>query len=95
MKEIFTKKYMIWWFILCLIIGLKVKVIGLKPGGLSAMEGYENHGVIFWIIGTLLTGFIFSLPLYLIYRLIKKKSNNDVLMILISIMSGILLLSSI
>jgi len=95
MKEIFTKKYMIWWFILCLVIGLKIKVIGFRPGGMSEMEGYENYGVIFWIFGTLFTGFIFSLPLYLIYRLIKKKSNNDILMILISIMSGILLISSI
>lgn len=92
MKEIFTKKYMIWWFILCLVIGLKIIVFGLKPGGLNEMEAYENRGVIFWIIGTLFTGFIFSLPLYLIYRLFKKKSDNKILMILISIMSGILLL---
>ncbi|MGV8946718.1 MAG: hypothetical protein ACOH1N_09840 [Lutibacter sp.] len=91
MKEIFSKKYAIWWFILCLVIGLKIKILGFKVGGLNEMPDYENRGIIFWIIGTLFTSFIFSLPFYFAYRLFRKTSDYKVLMILISVMSGILL----
>lgn len=90
LHPIFSKSYLIWWFILASVIALKIILFGLKEGGLSDSETYQDSGTVFWIIGILFTSIIFSTPFYLIYRLISKKWNNDVYMAMISIFVGIL-----
>lgn len=90
---IFSKSYIMWWFILASVIALKIILFGLKEGGISDMETYKDSGIVFWIIGTLFSSIIFSTPIYLIYRLISKKWNNNIYMILISVLVGIHLLS--
>jgi putative effector of murein hydrolase len=87
---IFTKSYLIWWFILATVIALKIILFGLNEGGLSDSETYQDSGTVFWIIGILFTAIVFSTPFYLIYRLISKKWNNDVYMVMISVFVGIL-----
>lgn len=92
MNEIFRKKYLMWWFINSIVIGLKIIIFGLKPGGIGEMPGYEKYGLIFWIIGVQFSSIIFSLPLYGIYYLFKRKNNNKLLMILISTISFLTIL---
>tara|TARA_R110000737_G_scaffold280745_1_gene287384 strand:- start:352 stop:642 length:291 start_codon:yes stop_codon:yes gene_type:complete len=85
---IFSQSYLIWWFVLAAIIGLKIMLFGLKDGGVSNMETYQDSGVIFWIIAILFSSIIFSSPFYVIYRLISRKWNNKIFMIIISILVG-------
>jgi hypothetical protein len=75
-------------------ISLKVIIFGFNPNGLSKMEGYEDRGLMFWIIGTLFCAVIFSAPFYLLSRPILKKWNPKVYMILISVFVGLLLIFS-
>ncbi|WP_242120949.1 hypothetical protein [Aestuariivivens sediminicola] len=91
---IFSKQFVLWWFILAAIIALKVIVVGFNPNGLSQMEGYEERGILFWILGILFCGIIFSAPFYLISRLFLKKWHPNLFMILISIMVVLLLVFS-
>lgn len=91
---IFSKQYILWWFILAIAIFLKVILFGFNPNGLSKMEGYEERGLMFWIIGILFCSIIFSAPFYLLSRLILKKWNHNVFMILISIFVGLLIIFS-
>ena len=87
MNGIFKKKYLMWWFVNSLVIGLKIIIFGLKPGGIGEMPGYEKYGVMFWIIGVQFSSIIFSLPLYGIYYLLKRENNHKLLMVLISTFS--------
>ena len=56
---------------------------------------YENkdYGYVFWTIGTLLSALIFASILYPIYWVIKRKWNNKVFIILISIMCFLVLIT--
>ncbi|MCM4162794.1 MULTISPECIES: hypothetical protein [unclassified Arenibacter] len=89
---IFSKKYILWWFILAAVISLKITLLGFKPNSISTMEAYENSGMLTWIFGTLLSGIVFSTPIYLLYRVFFKKWDNKVFMILISLFVGLLLI---
>ncbi|WP_282122175.1 hypothetical protein [Algibacter mikhailovii] len=91
---IFSKQYILWWFLMATAISLKVIIFGYNPNGLSKMEGYEDRGLMFWIIGTLFCAVIFSAPFYLLSRPILKKWNPKVYMILISVFVGLLLIFS-
>jgi hypothetical protein len=53
----------------------------------------ENYGYPFWIIGTLFTGLIFGSIFYLVYRLISRKWNNKIYMILVSILTLLVLIT--
>ena len=94
MHPIFTKQYVLWWFILAIAIALKIIIFGYNSNGLSKIEGYESRGLIFWIVGLLFCAIIFSAPFYLISRLILKKWNHKIIMILISIFVGLLIIFS-
>jgi len=89
---IFSKKYVLWWFIMATVISLKIMLLGFKPNGISSMEAYENSGMLTWIFGTLLCGIVFASPIYLLYRVFFKKWNNKVFMILISSFVGLMLI---
>jgi len=78
--KIFSKKYQLYWFILAVLSFLKFNFLGFPE-----MSGYENHGIVFWIMGALFTALVFGSILYLIYRLIAGKWNNDIFMILIAL----------
>ena len=91
---IFSKQYVLWWFIIAFVIFLKVIFFGFKQNGLTSMEGYENEGLLFWIIGTMFCAIIFSAPFYLLSRLFLKKWNHKVFMILISIFVSLLIIFS-
>lgn len=91
---IFSKQYILWWFITAAGISLKVMIFGFNPSGLSKMDGYEERGLIFWIIGTLFCAIVFSTPFYLLSRLFLKKWNHKLYMILISVFVGLLLIFS-
>tara|TARA_R110002096_G_scaffold435584_1_gene661662 strand:+ start:464 stop:745 length:282 start_codon:yes stop_codon:yes gene_type:complete len=80
---IFKKPFHIWWITMAIISIIKFSVLGFPT--MDAYEG-KDYGYIFWTIGTLLTGLIFASILYPIYWLIKRKWNNQVFMILITIM---------
>jgi len=67
---------------------IKFYIFGL-PTGL----GYEKHGIIFAILGTLFCGLIFGSILYLIYRLFSRKWNNKVYIILIAVLWFIILVA--
>jgi hypothetical protein len=86
---VFSKSFLLWWFILALVIALKIILIGLNPNGISNTETYQNQGVIFWILGILFSSIVFSAPFNLIYRIISKKWNNKIFMILISVFVGL------
>lgn len=73
-------------------IFLKIMLFGFNPNGLSKMEGYEERGLLFWIIGTIFCAIVFSSPIYLLSRLFLKKWNDKVFMIIISIFVGLLII---
>lgn len=89
---IFSNKYTIWWFSMAVVTSLKIILFGYKQNGLAAMAGYETKGLLFWVIGVIFCAIVFSTPIYLIYRLINKKWNDKVFMILISVFVGLLLI---
>lgn len=78
-----------WWVSLGTIAGVRFALLGLPE-----MKGYENYGIIFWIMATLFTALIFGSFPYFIYRLINGKWNNNVYMICISVTTIILLIVS-
>lgn len=92
LHPIFSEKYAKWWLVMAAAISLKIILFGYKPNGLSAMSGYENSGMITWVLGTLLSGIVFATPIYLLYRVLYKKWNNKVFMILISSFVGLVLI---
>ena len=94
LHSILSKEYLLWWFILASFIAFKIILFGYKTEGISKMEGYEDYGVLFWIIGMLFTSLIFATPIYLIYRLFSRKWNHRVLMIIISFFVVILTIFS-
>jgi hypothetical protein len=81
LHPIFSKKYQIWWLAMSIICFIKFYVFGFPT-----MYENKNYGFLFWIIGTLFTALVFGSILYLIYRLIARKWNNNAFIILISIM---------
>ena len=91
---IFSKQYILWWFILAASISLKVIIFGFNPNGWSKMEGYEEYGLLFWVLATLFGAIVYSSPFYLLSRLFLKKWNHKLFMILISIIVGLFLIFS-
>lgn len=68
LHPILSKKYIMWWFIMAIVISLKIILLGFKPNGLSVMEGYENRGLVFWNMGVIFCGIVYASPIYLLYR---------------------------
>lgn len=85
---IFYKPYQIWWVVLAIICITKFYVFGFP-----SMYDNKNYGYLFWIIGTLFTGLVFGSIFYLIYRLLSRKWDNKIYMILVSILTVLVLFS--
>ena len=88
--EILSKKFSNWWAILATISYAKYYLIGLPH--MAYYNGYAKYGALFWTIATLLSSLIYAAIPYLIYRIIKKKWDNKVYMILICAFIGLLLI---
>ena len=78
---IFAKPYSKYWGILAALT-----IVFLYFFGFPKMEGYEGYGYIFWTIGSLFCALVFGSILYLVYRMIFRKWNNNAFMICIAIM---------
>ena len=78
---IFSNEYYLWWGILAILTAIKFAIFGLP-----ILKGYETYGILFWTLSTLLWGLIFGSIVYLFYKLIKGKLNNNIYMICITLM---------
>ena len=86
--RIFQKPFHIWWITMAIISIIKFSVFGFPT-----MYAEQNYGYIFWTIGVLLSALIFASIFYPIYWIIKRKWNNKVFMVLITIMWFIVLIT--
>lgn len=87
MHNIFKKPFTYWWFtlaVLCFIIYYSF--------GIPETEEFRGRSYIYAIIATLFSGLVFGSLIYLLYRLLFKKWDNKVYMIIISITCIIVLL---
>ena len=87
---IITKEFAVYWFIMA-----SVSLIAYGIFGIPKMEGYQQYGIIFWVLSSLFTGFLVGTILYLIYKLIWKKSNHKIYIRLITLAWAVLLLKGI
>lgn len=81
LHSVFSKEFYLWWLIMAVCSILAFSIFGLPE-----MSGYEESGMIFWIIGTLFTSLVFGSIVYLIYSVFAGKWNNKAYIIIISIM---------
>ena len=92
LHDIFLGKYKYYWLAISILVALKIIIFGLHDNGFTKMYGYEKRSIIFWIVSVLVCSFIYAIPFYLIYRLISRKWDNDVFMMLIILFAFLLLI---
>ena len=81
---VFGLKYSLWWIILISIIFLKHLIFGLESSFKINPEVYSEYSYTFWVIAYLCAGLVYSIPFYLLLRLLIKKNREILLMSLIS-----------
>jgi len=74
-----SKPYGKWWVLIVIL-----STIIFLAFGTPNYSG-PQYGIIFWILGSLLTSLIYGSIIYLVYRLIAGKWNNNAFMICIGI----------
>lgn len=77
MHSIFGRKYQYWWLGLALFISIKFYLFGVPE--------YTNLGFVGSVVGVMFSGLVFGSIFYLLYRLMWRKWNNDVFIVLITI----------
>jgi hypothetical protein len=87
---IITKEYSIYWIIMATGSFIIYGIFGIPK-----MEGYQQYGIVFWVLSSLFTGLIVGTLLYLLYKLIWKKSNHNIYISLIILGWAVLLLKGI
>lgn len=80
--SIFYKPYQTWWAVLTIICVIRFALFGFPN-----MYENKNYGYLFYTFSTLLTGLVFGSIFYLVYRLFSRKWNNNIYMILVSILT--------
>ena len=82
--SVFGLKYSLWWIILISIIFLKHLIFGLESSYKINPNVYSDYSPTFWVIAYLCVGILYSIPFYLLLRLLIKKNREILLMSLIS-----------
>ena len=79
MHPIFGRKYRYWWLAIASFVSIKFYLFGVPD--------YTNLGFVGSVIGVMFSGLVFGSIFYLIYRLIWRRWNNDVFIVLITVLS--------
>jgi len=85
---IFKKPFSKWWGFMALIT-----IATLYLFGMPTMKGYNDFGYILWTMSLLFCGLVFGSIIYLVYRLISGKWNNNVFIVCIAVMWCFVLLT--
>lgn len=77
---IFHKPYQKWWLVMAIL-----SLINFSIFGFPATFENKDYGYFFYIFGALLVGLVYGSILYLVYWLFRRKWDNKIFIILISI----------